>query len=37
MMTDADIKRLLALGLTSDEIYCCIDAPGPWTLSITEA
>ena len=37
MLTDADIKRLLALGLTPDEIYCALDAPGPWMLSRTEA
>ena len=36
MITDADIKRLLALGVTADEIYCAIDAPGPWTLSRAE-
>jgi hypothetical protein len=35
-MDDADITRLLALGLTSDEIWCAIAEAGPWTLSITE-
>jgi len=35
-MTDTDMTRLLALGLTSDEIWCAIAEPGPWTLSITE-
>ena len=37
MMTDADIKHLLWLGLTTDEIWCAIAEAGPWTLSITEA
>ena len=36
-MSDADVKHLLWLGLTADEIYCAIAEPGPWTLSITEA
>ena len=31
-MTDADIKHLLWLGLASDEIWCAIAEPGPWTL-----
>lgn len=35
-MTDADMGRLLALGLTSDEIWCAIAEPGPWTLSLAE-
>jgi hypothetical protein len=35
-VSDADIERLLALGLSSDEIYCALDAPGPWTLSRPE-
>ena len=33
----SDAKRLLAIGLSADEIWCAIEAPGPWTLSITEA
>lgn len=36
-MTDADITRLLALGITTDEVWCALAEPGPWTLSITEA
>lgn len=36
-MTDADITRLLASGITTDEVWCALDAPGPWMLSITEA
>lgn len=32
-MSDADITRLIDIGLTTDEIWCAIDAPGPWTLS----
>lgn len=35
-MTTADIDRLLALGLTTDEIFCAIAEPGPWTLSLIE-
>lgn len=35
-MNDVDIERLLALGLTTDEIYCAIEAPGPWTLNLEE-
>lgn len=35
-MTDADITRLLALGITTDEVWCAIVEPGPWTLSLTE-
>lgn len=35
-MTIADIERLLALGLTTDEIYCALAAPGPWTLSLED-
>lgn len=37
LMTDADIKHLLWLGLASDEIWCAIAEPGPWTLSRAEA
>ena len=36
MLTDADIKRLLALGITTDEVWCAIAEPGPWTLSRAE-
>ncbi len=32
-MTEADIRRLLALGLSADEIWCAIHEPGPWFLS----
>lgn len=35
-MRDDDITRLRALGLTSDEIWCAIAEPGPWTLSLAE-
>lgn len=35
-MSAADIDRLLALGLTSDEIFCAIAEPGPWTLSLED-
>jgi len=29
-MTGDDIERLLALGLTGDEIYCAMTRTGPW-------
>ncbi len=35
-MTDADIKHLLWLGGASDEIWCALTEPGPWTLTILE-
>ena len=35
-MTDAEIDYLLFLGISSDEIYCAIAEPGPWTLSRAE-
>jgi len=31
-MSDADITRLVGIGLTTDEIWCAIAEPGPWTL-----
>lgn len=35
-MSNADVTRLLALGISTDEIWCAIAEPGPWTLTLTE-
>jgi hypothetical protein len=35
-MSDEDIKHLLWLGCTRDEIQCAVAEPGPWTLSVEE-
>lgn len=36
-ITDADIARLSAWGVTTDEIWCAIAEPGPWTRTLDDA